>query len=81
MEGTLEGSNVTYSCAQGLALIGDATRTCLSNGAWSGSVPTCRSKPMQYCACVFIKQLVACLTVSLAPFDWNAAVSDTILAL
>ena len=81
VEGTLEGSNVTYSCAQGLALIGDVTRTCLSNGEWSGSVPTCSGKPMQCFACVFIQQLVACLIISLAPFDWNAAVSGTILAM
>ena len=81
MEGTLEGANVTYSCAQGLALIGDDTRTCLSNGTWSGSVPTCRSKPMQCCACVFTEQLVVYHTVSLALFNLNAAVSDTVLAL
>ena len=81
MEGTLEGSNVTYSCVQGLALIGDVTRTCLSNGEWSGSVPTCTGKPMQCFAYVFIQQLVACLMISLAPFHWNAAVPGTILAL
>ncbi|HEX7499757.1 MAG TPA: hypothetical protein VF524_05550 [Polyangia bacterium] len=31
----------TYACANGFNLIGDALRTCQTNGAWSGSSPTC----------------------------------------
>ena len=43
VEGTSEGSTVTYSCVKGLALSGgDAVRTCLSSGEWSGQLPTCR---------------------------------------
>ena len=34
----------TYSCGTGYALKGDITRTCQSNGTWSGSTPTCESE-------------------------------------
>ncbi|XP_060593777.1 fibropellin-1-like, partial [Ruditapes philippinarum] len=39
--GTTDGSRVTYSCNAGYTFTsGSASRTC-SNGAWSGSQPTC----------------------------------------
>lgn len=38
---TTEGSEVTYSCNVGFNLVGSATRTCLSDGTWSGTEPTC----------------------------------------
>ena len=31
----------TYSCSDGFDLAGCSTRTCLSNGTWSGAPPTC----------------------------------------
>lgn len=35
------GDEATYACDQGFTLSGDATRTCLPDGAWSGTAPTC----------------------------------------
>jgi CUB/sushi domain-containing protein len=35
------GDEATYACNQGFTLSGDATRTCLADGAWSGTAPTC----------------------------------------
>ncbi len=36
-----EGTVATYSCNHGHNLDGDATRTCESNGVWTGSESTC----------------------------------------
>ena len=41
---TTFGSTATYSCNTGYNLQGVATRTCLANGLWSASEPTCQSK-------------------------------------
>ncbi|XP_061166124.1 sushi, von Willebrand factor type A, EGF and pentraxin domain-containing protein 1-like [Saccostrea echinata] len=35
------GSTAEYRCERGYELLGDATRTCLFNGFWSGSNPIC----------------------------------------
>ncbi len=32
----------TYTCTSGYTLSGDTTRTCGSDGQWSGSAPTCQ---------------------------------------
>ena len=40
--GVTEGSIADYTCNMGYQLIGeDQTRTCMSNGMWSGEEPTC----------------------------------------
>ena len=36
------GSNVTYACVPGYQLSGNASRTCLANETWTGTVPQCR---------------------------------------
>jgi len=41
---TTEGSAVVYSCDDGFVLCGDESRSCLSTGVWSGSVPDCISE-------------------------------------
>ena len=41
---TTEGSVATYSCNKGYKLSGSSTRTCGSDGAWTGDAPTCNSK-------------------------------------
>ncbi|HVZ73733.1 MAG TPA: hypothetical protein VHJ20_15240 [Polyangia bacterium] len=38
---TTVGATATYSCTTGYGPSGSATRTCQTNGAWSGTAPTC----------------------------------------
>ena len=40
-DGTTEGAVANYSCMERFNLVGNATRTCQSNGAWSGEQPSC----------------------------------------
>ena len=35
------GTTATYTCIVGYVLVGDATRTCLESGQWSGIEPLC----------------------------------------
>ena len=37
-------TTVTYTCNQGYTLQGANRRTCMANGEWSGSTPTCNRK-------------------------------------
>lgn len=39
--GSMEGDTVYYTCDSGFKLSGDVTRTCQSNGQWSGTLPKC----------------------------------------
>ena len=36
------GSKATYQCVDGFSLSGVSTRTCLVDGSWSDSLPTCQ---------------------------------------
>ena len=38
------GSVVNHTCNEGFVLNGTSQRECLTNGSWSGSLPTCDSK-------------------------------------
>ena len=38
------GGVATYSCDFGFFLVGDRTRSCGSDGTWSGMAPTCARK-------------------------------------
>ena len=49
ISGLTEGHTVTYTCNTGYRLSGSATRTCQSNGLWSGSSATCPRK--YFCIC------------------------------
>lgn len=44
LSGTKYRSNVIYMCDIGYDLEGTNNRTCLSDGAWSGSEPVCKFK-------------------------------------
>ncbi len=43
------GTVATYICTTGYTLIGDTTRTCGSDGMWSGFAPTCQRKWNELC--------------------------------
>ena len=45
---TTYSSVVTYTCDVGYTLQGPNSRTCQSDGQWSGSVPQCKSKLSQH---------------------------------
>ena len=45
LNGTTFRQTATYSCNTGYNLVGDSTRMCQADGMWSGSEPTCISKP------------------------------------
>ena len=38
------GGQVEYGCNSGFSLVGDRTRTCKSDGDWTGNLPTCQRK-------------------------------------
>ena len=64
ISGYTEGHTVNYTCNTGYDLSGSATRTCQSNGLWSGSSATCLSKYYahehctdRYCMTLFIESL------------------------
>ncbi len=40
----LVGSAATHSCNNSYRLVGEAVRTCVSGGTWSGSAPVCQRK-------------------------------------
>ena len=42
LSSTTYNSVVTYTCDVGYTLQGSNSRTCQSNGQWSGNVPQCR---------------------------------------
>ena len=44
INGTIVGSTATYTCNDGFTLQGGSTRTCQTNGQWSGSAPICQRK-------------------------------------
>ena len=43
-----EGGTCSYTCNTGYVLIGGDTRTCQSNGSWSGSDIACRQGNSNY---------------------------------
>ncbi len=46
-QSTTVTSTATYSCNKGYLLVGVATRTCRSNGEWSGSAPLCEAQVLR----------------------------------
>ena len=58
----------TYTCLNGFKLIGAATRTCQTDGTWSGSAPTCQGKAT-------IAQMRAYMTRALIGQFWTVELS------
>ncbi len=59
----------TYTCVTGYTLTGDTTRTCGSDGVWSGFAPVCRRKWNGLCTVCLLSvsspiQLTALLTLT-----------------
>ena len=50
-------SVAVYICNDGYYLADNSYRVCLDNGAWSGSVPACNSKPYTMSECMVIYAL------------------------
>ena len=44
-----EGDTCSFTCNTGYELTGSDTRTCQSNGSWSGSDDVCRRGIQNYC--------------------------------
>ena len=44
MSGTSVADKASYSCNSGFMLMGSRMRSCLDNGQWSETAPTCESK-------------------------------------
>ncbi len=42
------GSEASYSCSYGYALIERSILTCMSSGEWNGSPPECYSELLRY---------------------------------
>ena len=47
LSNTTYNSVVTYACDVNYTLLGSDSRTCQSDGQWSGSVPQCKSMFLQ----------------------------------
>ena len=61
---TTYNSVVTYTCNTGYRLEGSSSRTCQSNGQWSGSLPRCNCK---FCFVLVVFYIVSTYIVSLFP--------------
>ena len=58
------GGNATYTCNSRFRLVGSSTRTCLTNGSWSGSQPICECM-LHHSNCRLLKQLLLWLLLFL----------------
>ena len=62
---TIVGSTVTYTCNTGyLRTAGSSSRTCQSNGHWSGSHPTCTRKSTLCFIIFFTYRLLTCKRIA-----------------
>ncbi len=51
LSGTFVSATATYTCDSGYILEGGSRRRCQNNGKWTGTEPSCRSKPLWCCIC------------------------------
>ncbi len=74
------GTVATYNCTSGYTLSGDTTRTCGSDGQWSGNDPTCqRESPLTTYHLSYVPlQLLSALTFLLTMELLSTAVDQLI---
>ena len=48
MTGFIFGSTALYECDEGFKLVGNKQRNCQANELWSGKVPVCTRKQINY---------------------------------
>ena len=51
---TMPLAHAIYTCDKYYQLSGDQTRTCLSNGTWSGEEPTCLRMKNTFAVCTHL---------------------------
>ena len=69
----------TYICDTGYTLNGETTRTCGSDGVWSGSTPVCQRKwkiAFRFSCCVWIPIQRNFVLTSLSPMETLSTVLD-----
>ncbi|CAI8048574.1 Scavenger receptor cysteine-rich domain superfamily protein [Geodia barretti] len=76
-DGLVVGSQATYSCNDGYRLVGGSTRTCESDGTWSGESPLCSLSGIiihvtRTCVCVVIMPCVWDLMAVILAHVWMA---------
>ena len=77
--GTTVGYTVTYTCNTGyLRTAGSSSRTCQSNGQWSGSHPTCTRKSTLCHFISFTYRLQTCKIYILTTSMWKNYFSRTV---
>ncbi len=66
-----DGTVATFTCGIGYTLNGDTTRTCGSDGVWSGSAPTCQRKCMERTLyCLFIECIISPIQVTALTYPY-----------
>ena len=90
LSSTTYNSVVTYTCDVGYTLQGSNSRTCQSDGQWSGSVPQCKRKLLKFielsmfpfiCAVVIVLPSTQLQLPALAPVRMVVLVQELTPAL
>ena len=50
-----EGDTCNFTCNTGYELTGSDTRTCQSNGSWSGSDAICKRGTVYFILCILLR--------------------------
>ncbi|CAI8047415.1 Deleted in malignant brain tumors 1 protein [Geodia barretti] len=72
-DGLVVGSQATYSCDDGYRLVGGSTRTCESDGTWSGESPLC-SQSVVVCTVELVGEIE--VEINSATYSFSGVGSD-----
>ena len=61
----------SYTCNTGYELTGNDTRTCQSNGSWSGGDSVCRGGNLKVFIATYISLHTSYLKSSLTPYNYS----------